>query len=291
MDLSRVYSSATSSVLARLVSGDPEDRKLALAGLLTVCAAAGPVGRQTEIPSADGADEVGAAAARAWQMLSPALDLFCREGIVGGHGCEEETGTAAPAASLVLWARAEVLTLLRSFGGGGGNDGVGAGGGLRDGGNHRGDEASSSAAEDRSSTGEDAAFIGGASDTCDGDGSDGVVADVGYDNGGGGGGGGGGSSGGGSEGRRSPSSQLSVPFLRVAELVMGAFDMRVSPEDVNSWASRSSFLGTLVAVLRSGVAHGRPGKVDGEKTLAFIATALLVAASHGSIRVLVSALF
>lgn len=286
LDLPRVYSSATSSVLARLVSGNSEDRKRALAELLAVCAAAGSIDKQTEIPLADGTDEVGAAAARAWQVLSPALDLFCREGIVGGHVREEQSDTAAPAPSLVLWARAEVLTLLRSFGGGG-SGGVGGGGGLRDGGNNRVDEASSDAVEKRSRSGEDVAFVGGASGTCDGDGSDGVVADVGYDNSGDGGGG---SGGGGSDGRRSPSSQLSVPFLRVAELVMGAFDMRVSPEDVNSWASRSSFLGNLVSVLRLGGAHERPGKVDGEKG-SIHCEARLVAASLDSIRVLVLTFF
>lgn len=267
LDIPRVYSSATSDILARLVSGNPEDRKRALDELLTVCAAAGPVHGQPESASADDVDEVGAAAARAWQVLAPALDLFCREGDVGRHSREGETGTTAPAASLVLWARAEVLTLLRSFGGGD-SDGFSGGGGLRDDGNNRDNEASRGVAEYCSGGGEDIAFGDGAVDTREGDSGEGIFAKVVGDNGGSVGGGvtGGGNDSGGSEGRQSPTSQLSVSFLRVAELVMVAFDMRVKSGDVDSWASRSSFLETLTVALRSGGTHDRPGEGESENT-------------------------
>lgn len=218
----RVYATATSKVLARLVSGVPQDRSLALEQLGAVCGAAGPGG--------GGGDEGGEAGARAtaaknkaWGVIAPMLGLFCREGEFGG------SSEAAPA--LVLWARAEVLTVLRSFDSGGvsssGDDraeGLAVSEGVREGGSDENAPARHDGEEDEACGGGPAGSDGGS-----------------------------GSGGGGSGGRGSPSPlPLSVPFLRVAELTMEAFGMRVLPGDVDSWEARSAFLGKLVSAVALG---------------------------------------
>ncbi|CAM9861553.1 unnamed protein product [Pylaiella littoralis] len=139
---SRVYATATSSALVRLVSQDAEDRTCALEDLWAACGAAGP--------STDaGAPAIGAAKDQAWQVLAPILDMFGREGDLGleGSGGGGGGGGNVAAPSVVLWARAEVLTLLRSFGtgsssGGGGGGSGGSSDGRKFGGDGRVEESS-----------------------------------------------------------------------------------------------------------------------------------------------------
>eukprot|EP00752_Nemacystus_decipiens_P018330 g16445.t1 len=70
----------------------------------------------------------------------------------------------------------------------------------------------------------------------------------------------------GSGGRGSPSPPpLSVPFLRVAELTMQAFGMRVLPGDVDSWEARSLFLGQLMSAASSGPPSSEPPAGRGRK--------------------------
>lgn len=227
----RVYAAAVYKGLGRLVSGDPQDRALALEQLGEVCGAAWPAGGCVDEGGEAGAPAT-AAKAEAWGVIVPILDLFCREGefvvkgrASGGGGSSE----AAPA--LVLWARAEVLTLLRSFDSGGipsGDDraeGFVVSEGVHEGG-------SDGIASPRHQNGEE----------------DKVCADelLGSD-------GGSGSGVGSSGGRGLPSPPpLSVPFLRVAELTMEAFGMQVVPGDVDSWEARSAFLGKLVSAATPG---------------------------------------
>lgn len=221
---SRVYATAASAILARLVSGDPDDRTRALQALRRVCIAAAAGSGAGDGSYRDAGSAAAAASGKAWGVLAPRLDLFCREGESsfrasdggGGGGDGNET-----APSVVLWARAEVLTLVRSFGGASGTDeepesatGGGAG------------EVVEGVTTDNQQHRESHGLLG------DGDGGD----------------------------RRVPSplpAQLSVPFLRVAELAMEAFGKRTSPEDVDSWASRSAFLGLLVPATTSGATFGR----------------------------------
>ncbi|CAM9747694.1 unnamed protein product [Ectocarpus fasciculatus] len=214
---SRAYATAASAMLARLVSGDPDDRARALKSLRWVCASAAAESRSRWSQHGAGGAVAAAARGKAWGALAPMLGLFCREGdssfrASGGGGNE-----VAP--SVVLWARAEVLTLVRSFGG------------------------ASVADEDPESTttGSAGEAVGGVTTDNQQNESHGLVGDS--DDG----------------GRRLPSplpTQLSVPFLRVAELAMEAFGKQTSPEDVDSWVSRSAFLGMLMAATTLGATFG-----------------------------------
>lgn len=230
---SRVYATATSSALVRLVSQDAEDRTCALEDLWAACGAAGP--------STDaGAPAIGAAKDQAWQVLAPILDMFGREGDLGLEGSGGGGGGNVAAPSVVLWARAEVLTLLRSFGTGSSSGGGGGGsGGSSDGRKFGGDgrvEESSAPYTANGSGGDvliDDATVAVIRRRGDEDGA--CVGEV-------------AGSGGGGGGRRSPAPDLlSVTFLRVAELAMGAFGVDVPPGDVSSWELRSAFLGTLLS--------------------------------------------
>lgn len=256
LSLSGVYSTATRNILARSVARDPEGRARALEDLRVVCAAVGPGG---DGGMGGGGGEVAAAKVKAWGVLAPALDLFCREGDLGLEGTER--GGAAP--SVVLWARAEVLTVLRPFS----VDGHGTASG-----NDSGDDPSAEGCAvdggggsgTRTDTGEvDGALGGSVSTQQDGEGDEHeqgcAAAETGSDRADSG------DADGGTGRRRSPSPpsapQMSVSFLRVAELAMEAFGVRVSSGDVEGWEARSVLVGTLVS---AAAATTTGFSVDGE---------------------------
>lgn len=243
---SRVYATAAAAILARLVSGDPDDRARALKAIRRVCtvAATGSGGWSGSHRDA-GAAEAAAASGKAWGVLAPRLGLFCREGdssFRASDGGGGGGGNEAAAPSVVLWARAEVLTLVRSFGG-----------------------ASVVADEEpESTTGSSAGEAVGGVTTGNQqhEESHGLVGD------------------GDGGGRRLPSpvpAQLSVPFLRVAELAMEAFGKRTSPEDVDSWVSRSTFLGLLVPATTSGATF--PSRKNGASISVSLSSHLCVCIS------------
>ncbi|CAN0100537.1 unnamed protein product, partial [Ectocarpus sp. 4 AP-2014] len=226
-----VYTAAAAAILARLVSGDPDDRARALKALRRVCTVAATGSRGWGGSHRDdGAAAAVAANGKAWGVLAPGLGLFCTEGDPSLGASDDDgggDGNEGAAPSVVLWARAEVLTLVRSF-----------------------DGASVVADEEPESTTASSAgeAVGGlTTDNQQYEESHGLVRD------------------GDGAGRRLPSplpAQLSVPFLRVAELAMKAFGKRTSPEDVDSWVSRSAFLGLLVPAATSGAIFGSRKKED-----------------------------
>lgn len=243
LDLSRVYVRVTYDVLKRLVGQEPDSRTHALKQLRAICAAVadGATGKEQEgvILYGDQSEAGTAAASRAWEVIGPALDLFCREGVLertqDGKG-REDLDPAPAASSVVLWARAEVLTLLRSFGGSRPHSQSRLPGHVK-----TSDAVDLSSDDNSVCTGRDddevvpAKRVGpdskrdsgedtGSGSSNSGHGNDAVEAAT----------------------RVSPSSELSVPFLRVAELAMEAFGARVAPEDVGSWEARSNLVAALV---------------------------------------------
>lgn len=269
LDPSRAYSRATSDALDRLIAADGEDRSRALEQLRVVCVATGPGGgrggeRQGQSAIYGGGDSQStAAAARAWGVIAPALELFCVGGGIGSASCEESGGATVATPSMVLWARGEVFTLLRGYGG---EEIVGAGdcrveAATGEGMSNSGGEGIVNDVDDGAAAAAASAAVAtrysGTGDEC-GASKDGRIEGAGND-----------------AGRASPSSshQLSVPFFRVAELVMEAFGRHVSPDDVETSESRSTLLtalltaATVAAVCPEDVKNGLSGDVDGETRL------------------------
>lgn len=212
LDPRRVYQVATSTVLSRLARGHPDERASALDDLHAMCAATGPRVRAGGQGTVAGKD----AAARAWGIVHPILDQFCREGT---STCDDGSETTP---AVVLWARAEVLTILRRFDELKDSDGEAVDSAEWD---DRGTGNSGSRIADRrySRNGVDCR------ENADGSKSSGDTIGSGCLD----------------DSRKSP--RLSVSFLRVAELVMEAFAARVSPEEVESWQARSTLMELLMS--------------------------------------------
>lgn len=204
----KVYATATSIVLDRLVRGTAEERAIALGELRTICTAARPVNPEGHSIGS----ETTATSLTAWRTLSRGLHRFCNQrNVTDVVGVED--GRVAPAT--ILWAQAEVLTVLGSFGE------------LDD---AKDTPLSPEACPDvvGKSQGSDTAVRGGIELGEDASRGDGRAT--------------------GAEGSDPrPVGGLSIQFLRVAELAMEAFAAHISPEDVESWQSRSSLLEKLAS--------------------------------------------
>lgn len=211
LDPCRLYVKTTSRLLASMMQTNPGDRSTILKELRYICSSVRNV-------------------VSWWNVIYPALVRFCNDGQLGDEGADAGAATTvkkdavagglAPPSALVLSARAEVLTLLRSLG----DDVIGI----------ARDEEADDILGPRS----------GRVDTSAGNSDNGKGGDI------------AGRAYRGTSVVRNSSmaedptpSRLSIPFLRVAELAAEAFGARVSPAEVQSWAARSMFLGRLAGML------------------------------------------
>ncbi|CAM9564261.1 unnamed protein product, partial [Sphacelaria rigidula] len=250
LDPSTVYATATSALLGRLVCGAQEDRALALHQLRAICIAAttpapvaASIGGAGDRPlSRDGSssavDDVTPASMRAWGIIGSSLESFSRgddDGYIGVLGGTVDGGAGAAA---VYRARAEVVTLLKTI--------------------------DYSAGVGRPSGGPPTTSHSSLFGTTRVDGSTVEVnnTDNGEDDNENWGEGGHGDRGGGGhvERKSSPSPPPpSLSFLRVAELAMENFSLRVAPQDVESWPKRSMFMQSLVSRVTGGGGGGGDG--------------------------------
>lgn len=270
LDSSRVYAMTTSALLARLVRGTQEERTLALGQLRTICIAVTTATRSTgsvgsvdrPVSPGDPSSVVdGTPATRAWGTIAPSLEVFSREegGLVEDF---EQTGGGGAAAAAVYRARAEVLTLLKTFDRPGYVD-IGVSVFSSGEGGRSGDPpAVNRTSSDGTTRVDDWAVELDTTDNGD-NGSETVSGGVSVDNGSSRG------DGGDDGGRKlSPSPPaLSLSFLRVAELTMEAFSARVSPKDVESWQARSVLMQTLTSHAAAAAAtSATPAVVLGDFT-------------------------
>lgn len=261
---STVYATATSALLGRLVRGAQEDRTLALQQLRAMCIAAttpSPVtagvlgagdGPLSGDDSSSADNDVTPASSRAWEIICSSLESFSRDDDGHMEALGGSVGGGAAAAA-VYRARAEVVTLLKAID-------YSAGVGRPSGGPQTTSRTTSSG-----TTRVDSSAIGvNKMDEGEDDNDS-------WDEGGHGGRGGGGgdsdgnSRNGGHGGHVGRKSSLSPPppslsFLRVAELATENFSIRVAPQDVESWATRSVLMQSLVSrVSAAGGGSDSPG--------------------------------